>query len=181
MLNNVARNFIAALNVVKDKGFAPLIVFAHAWHESGGFEKVIGKNNYWGIKTPDNPSKWSGLVAETYTHEFEAVQGDETADQALPRIIRKYGVNNVRIQERRGNNWYCLMPLSFRDWDSVNAALEWYCSLIERLYPEAFANRTAPDKFFAGLVAGKNKYATDPNYVKQLTALYDNLATQVKI
>lgn len=50
-------------------GFDSLTVLAHACHETGNLERVIGENNYWGIKTPQY-SKWTGLVAKAITHEY---------------------------------------------------------------------------------------------------------------
>lgn len=48
-------------------GWNPAIIFVHAYHESGNFKKVIGKNNYWGIKSS---SRWKGLKVKVVTHEF---------------------------------------------------------------------------------------------------------------
>ena len=42
-------------------------VLTQAWHESGGFLRVIGNYNYWGIK---KPSAWAGLTVDVKTHEY---------------------------------------------------------------------------------------------------------------
>lgn len=60
----------------------------------------------------------------------------------------------------------------FIDFDSAKSAMSWYCNFIRRLYPNAYENRNDPVKYFEGLVNGKLKYATDPNYPQKLISLY---------
>jgi hypothetical protein len=48
-------------------GFDPWIVYTHAYHECGGFKKVIGNYNFWGIK---KPKAWTGKVIQVLTHEY---------------------------------------------------------------------------------------------------------------
>ena len=48
-------------------GFDPLIVYTHAWHESGNFKHIIGNYNYFGIKKPKN---WTGKAILITTHEY---------------------------------------------------------------------------------------------------------------
>src|SRR3989339_1844622 len=172
-LNDKAKDFLKCLPVSREYGFADLSVLTHAWHESGGFVKIIGLNNYWGIKKPSQ-SVWHGLVSEVSTHEYEPMLGQETNAQALMRIIKKYGVNNATIIAD-GKHWKVFLPQKFRDWPTCEQALLWYCDFIKRLYPLAFGNRMNPVKYFSGLVEGKLKYATDPRYVKKLTELYEYL------
>jgi len=59
--------FIAALHIAKTEGFDIMIVYAQAWHETGGFEHVIGQYNFWGIK---KPRAWVGKVHRLKTQEF---------------------------------------------------------------------------------------------------------------
>lgn len=59
--------FIACLTVSREYGFNDWGVIVHAWHESGGFKKVIGNFNFWGIK---KPQKWNGIIFPVNTHEF---------------------------------------------------------------------------------------------------------------
>lgn len=49
------------------QGFDNLIVLAHAYHESGGFIKIIGNWNVFGIK---KPSSWKGKIVDVTTHEY---------------------------------------------------------------------------------------------------------------
>lgn len=73
------------------------------------------------------------------------------------------------------------MTREFIDWDTTSEALFWYMSLIRRLYPQAYINRSNPLLFFVGLCNGKNVYATDPNYVPQLEAIYRKLSTNKEL
>lgn len=67
------------------------------------------------------------------------------------------------------------------DFETCFAAISWFCGLIQRLYPDSYINRCEPIKYFEGLVSGRFKYATDPNYVKKLTELYNFLKERVKL
>lgn len=67
MFNEKAVKFMQGLPAVKDRGFSVAAVFAHAWHESGAFRKVIGSHNYWGIKVPGS---WTGKIVPVKTHEY---------------------------------------------------------------------------------------------------------------
>lgn len=66
----------------------------------------------------------------------------------------------------------------FIDFDSANDAVIWYCSLIRRLYPNAYYKRDNPIEYFIGLMngimtkQGPLQYATDPAYPTRLTSLY---------
>jgi len=59
--------FLAGLKFVIQRGWNPWAVYTHAWHETGGFKKVIGDNNFWGMKVPN---EWHGkIVGDVPTHE----------------------------------------------------------------------------------------------------------------
>ena len=157
--------------IAQAQGFNPYAVLTHAWDESGAFGHVIGQNNYWGIKTPQK-SVWTGIVAEVWTHEDEAIVGSESADDAIARLIKKYGVSKGRmdgtVQNKKGQSfWHFALPLTFRDWTTCEAALSWYCDFVQKVYPAAYANRSNPDLYFEGLKG----WATNPNYIADLKAL----------
>lgn len=63
----IIKPFIDALKIAAEQGFSKLGVLTHAWHESGAFRRVIGNNNFWGIK---RPKKWQGKVMLVDTHEY---------------------------------------------------------------------------------------------------------------
>ena len=60
----------------------------------------------------------------------------------------------------------------FIDFENCDLAVEWWCGLIERLYPQAYAVRAEPLRFFPSLISGRYQYATDPRYADKLTELY---------
>lgn len=71
---NRALPFVKALKVTKQAEISPWAVFTQACHETGFFKKVIGGNNYWGIK---KPRRWDGLVCNVPTHEY--INGEKVA------------------------------------------------------------------------------------------------------
>jgi len=184
MLNDKAKNFCKYLGIAKARGFDPLVVLTHAWHESAGFTRVIGVSNVWGIKAPANIMRWSGLVVERWTHEDERVRENETPDQALARCIGKYGTTNLRVEQMININnkkyWHIGIAQKFRDWAGFHEAIPWYCDFIARVYPDAFEHRGS-NIFFPGLISGEYKYATDPAYIPKLMAMYKSLAQNKEI
>ena len=64
----------------------------------------------------------------------------------------------------------------FRDWYTLDEALDWYMGLIKRLYPSSYKNRNIDFNLYVkGLISGVYKYATDPTYVEKLTKLFLHL------
>jgi len=173
-------------SVAVPKGYHPASILIHSEHESGRFEKIIGWNNFWGIKVPKK-REWKGIVVPVITHEvftnnFHFVK---FLNKKLPDIIEvRYNervemVPNIDKPEekraRKVRTWTVKLTDSFCDWPREKAALEWYMDLIERLYPNAYDNRNNPPEFFKGLVNGTRKWATDPNYADKLIALYESV------
>jgi hypothetical protein len=179
-MNAIAQNFIKNLSISKALGFDSLAVYTHASHECADFNKVIGQNNYWGIKVPQS-RPWSGLIKTVWTTEYEPSLPNETSDQALIRLSKMYGSSQCEIQTQIKNSfgkqlWKLLLPLQFIDFGVTADAISWYCTdLIQRLYPNAYNNRSNAPSYFQGLVNGKFVYATDPNYVAALLARYKTL------
>lgn len=60
-------DFKVEFTFINGLGFEPMIVYTHAYHESGGFKHVIGCYNFWGIKCPQ---KWTGKKVLVNTHEY---------------------------------------------------------------------------------------------------------------
>lgn len=165
--------FISASGVWRDLGFDDLNVLTHAWHETGGFAKVIGMNNYWGLKVPTKRS-WTGIAVVVPTTEFNKKAPGETPEQAVARLSKVYGVA-VRVSEASSFHWKVSLPQTFRDWARPDDALSTYCEFVRLNYPAAYDARA--DKgiaYFAGFVKTL-KWATDPNYVRSLTRLKNDL------
>ncbi len=57
----------AQATFINGLGFDPMIVYVHAYHESGNFKHIIGNYNFWGIKKPKN---WTGKTILITTHEY---------------------------------------------------------------------------------------------------------------
>lgn len=158
-------------------GFDWLILLTHAFHESGGFEKIIGNNNFWGLKTPSR-SKWPGKSVKVYTTEYEPVNIGESYEQALIRISKKSGCYSITIEPVKINNkdfWKVSLPQTFRDWLTTEDAVAFYNVFIRNNYPSAYNSRSDYMNYFKNLVNGKLKYATDPSYAAKCEDLYQRL------
>jgi hypothetical protein len=180
ILNDDAKRFIQCLPVLIGQEFNPWGPFTHSWDESAGFSRVIGKNNFWGIKKPSK-SVWNGIVIEKDTHEYMPANLGERDDQALLRAIKRFGVQNAEIEDLINGKWYVRLPQQFIDWPTCEAAMLWYSDLIHRLYPDSWSNRQVPNQFFSGLMSGEYQYCTNPKYVEELEALYSVLLKNVEI
>lgn len=161
--------FVKCIDRLWVKGWNPAIIFVHAYHESGNFKKVIGKNNYWGIKSS---SRWKGLKVKKTTHEFISVEKAE-------KLRKKPNKNIELVGEifKHGKEWHQKIKVKhwFRDWETTEEALNWYIVLIKRLYPMSYAYRSDYKVFFSWLVKGIYKYATDKKYAGKLKRLYESL------
>jgi flagellum-specific peptidoglycan hydrolase FlgJ len=166
----------AAKATTETAGFDWLILLTHAYHESGGFDKVIGQNNFWGIKTPTR-SEWTGLSKTVLTSEYESIVSGETETKALERIRKKYGKNTATIVKSTAypNKWKVSLPQNFRDWETADEAVRWYVEFIRNNYPAAFVARADYQNYFKRLVDGKLQYATDPAYAAKCEDLYIEL------
>lgn len=177
------RLYIAAAQpVAVQNGWDCLIMLTHAYHESGGFDKVIGQNNFWGIKTPSK-SNWTGLSKTVFTTEYESIVNGETEEQALVRISKKYGMSTgvkIELSTVYKGKWKVSLPQSFRDWSKPEEACRWYDNFIKTNYPEAYNSRADYQNFFKRLVDGKLKYATDPAYARSCENLYVQLKNNFK-
>jgi flagellum-specific peptidoglycan hydrolase FlgJ len=173
MNEKVMSKYIKAANdIAETTGYDPLILTTHAFHESGGFEKIIGRNNFWGLKVPTR-SEWTGLAATIMTHEYENIVDGESYAQALARIKKKYGAPVAKIEKSiTYNKWKVFLPQKFRDWQTTSEAVKFYINFIKQNYPAAFEARADYQNYFKRLVEGKLKYATDPAYARKNEDLY---------
>jgi len=193
-LNDRARAFIKGLTVSRQAGIADLAILAHAWLESGGFSRVIGSYNAWGVKVPKR-TPWSGKVFYVPTTEYSRAIAGETAAQALPRMVKLWGQPDVKVLGLVKGMWKLGLKQGFIDFNTQGEAIAWYCDFIQRLYPLSLVSRNEPTLYFNGLVGrgpvdrpqqgrpyqvieqipGKLIYATDPDYVSELLALKNSL------
>lgn len=148
-VNAKARLFIQCLPASREYGFNDLCVLTHAWHESGGFQRVIGDFNFWGIKVPQR-TPWNGKTVPVFTTEYEAMVPGEDPDQAMIRAEKKYGCS-IHSIARYGIKWRLKLMQQFIDFPTCEQAILWYCDFIQRLYPLAFKNQQDLSKYFYGL------------------------------
>lgn len=167
--------FNEAKNISETNGYDPLIILTHAYYETAGFTKVIGQNNYFGLKTPLK-TKWAGLIIVKTTSEQEKIINNETAQQALTRLKNKYctaieGIN----KSTNGKAWIITLKQTFRDWNKLDEAIKYYCDFIKTNYCKAYLNRKDYIIYFKSLVDGKIKYGTDMSYANECINLYRSL------
>lgn len=196
LINAKAASFIKALAASRAQGFNDFAILTHAWHESGGFARVIGQFNAWGIKVPQR-TPWPGPVCLVPTTEYTKALAGETPATALPRLVR----NDVQVLGQVRGMWKLGLKQAFIDFNDQPAALKWYCDFIRRLYPLSFAARGVPSAYFYGLVGkwpvtkykdgnpysvmeykpGALVYATDPDYVDELLGRANALQNDASI
>jgi len=176
-VNKINEFYQKSQKICNTNGFDSLAVCAHACLETANLERVIGKNNYWGIKTPQY-SKWDGLVAEVCTSEYLEKIENETELDAKSRAANIFKKRIFHIKTEIINStsyWKISLIQTFRDWNTIPEAINWYCSFIEKNYKEAYINRSNPVQYFKSLVSGKIKYATNPNYAVECIDRYKYL------
>lgn len=117
--------FRQALVVLTEQGFDPMIVYTHAYHESGGFNKIIGEWNFWGIKKPGN---WKGKVHEVNTHEY--IKGFKVAVKDV--FIDFATVENAML-------WYgdLIFRLYKKSWNNRHNYTEYFKGLVSGKYKYA--------------------------------------------
>jgi len=156
-------------------GVHPDSVMVQAYHETGGFKRIIGWNNFWGIKTP-NKIEWDGKKVEVPTWEW-------FLEENLDSFITFYNKNSDKVFEikrsktKKGSKIIGAHLLDeFCDWYLESEALKYWIGLIKRVYPLAWVERGNPDEFYKKLVSGKYKWATDPEYPENLINLRKNIS-----
>jgi flagellum-specific peptidoglycan hydrolase FlgJ len=123
--------------------------------ESGWFSRVVGENNYWGIKTYKG---WTGRVVLVPTHE--AFKEKKDAD-AFGELHSEY--DDPPFWSKRVGAWLVKCDARFRDWDSALSAGQWYFGLLQRRYLGAY-KATEPEGFVDGLYNGDGgrRWSTSP-------------------
>jgi hypothetical protein len=181
--------FIKSAGILKSRGFDFYAVLTHAWNESGGFEHIIGNNNFFGITMPNN---WGGKILHIPTHEFVKYVIPDPNDKDLNAKAIAYakrqfpGAHDFEVQPVNPSKpGYCYVRLSttreFIDWDSTEEALIFYCDKIQRMYPQSYSWRNVPDKYFFWLTGGKYQWATNPKYAGELTSLCSILTAKADL
>jgi hypothetical protein len=170
--------FTKATKYLAELGWDRQTVITHAYHETGGFKHIIGKNNFFGITLP---KEWSGNICGVITHEVYVykLKGDEPQDSATIMATDQAkkawptATEYVVIPSQVGQIWVRVkLVRQFADWNSVEDAITFYANKIKSMYPQSYSFRNVPEKYFYWLVNGKYQYATNPKYVQDNLELY---------
>ena len=169
--------FIAGLQMaLAPKGYNIRGPLAQADHETGRFRKVIGWNNFWGIKVPRR-TPWTGKVVTLPTTEILKASDMAGICRFLNSLEEGYFIKSY-YQAIKGRVVF-RVKADFCDWRRERFALEYYDSLIRRLYPGAHAVRDKPTAFVRALVSGRRKWATDPDYMKKMRLHLDRVSREI--
>lgn len=153
----------AAMQALVPRGFNLVGPTVQADVESGRFRRIVGWNNFWGIKAS---KRWEGKRVRCLTTEYARDL------KRAASLISQYNGYIEKVSYDEKNDRLCLKVLAdFRDWKREPEAMKWYAGLLSRMYPKAWVHRgdKDPRRFFDGLVSGKWQWATDHKYVGILT------------
>ena len=124
-------------------------------------------------------SKWAVLTHAWHeSGAFTKVIGDFNFWGIKKPKNWKGKVHSIKTHEYENNKRIDIVA-EFIDFETIFKAINWYCGLIRRLYPDAYENRNNPIEYFRGLVSRNIKYATDPAYSIKLISLYNVLKDEI--
>jgi len=174
--------FIAAVHeILVPAGWDPLIPYAHAAHESGWFEKMVGLNNFWGLQYPRTQWRRDTIDLEPIripTTEY-ITSGRAAADPKwFAGWINYHLEDMIRISyDTRLERFKFGVYKKFCDWSREPLAVKYYGAHIKSLWPEAYANRQNAERYFPGLFNDDYKFATDDpeEYCKNCMSIYRQL------
>lgn len=137
----------------------PVFVVAQAALESGWAKKVIGKYNLFGI----TKGSWTGktiLVKTTEIHNSDNVKYN------APEVVHS-------IERLPSGKFRYSVSRLFRDYDSLDQALADHLEILHKPhFSHAWAYRKSPEEFVKKLQSGTYKYATAPDYVEIMNAMF---------
>lgn len=163
--------FIAAVKEVCPD-FDPLILVAWAAHETGRFEKVIGHNNFFGIKMPKSLKRRAMIDREPAKIPTTEIIRYDRPDQ-MAGLLNTYKGNIIKVYwQPAKQRWVIKLYAEFADWSREQKTLLYVRQYLQDLFPVAWENKQHPEKFVGGLVDGRRKYATDPDYKRTWLAMY---------
>jgi flagellum-specific peptidoglycan hydrolase FlgJ len=139
---------------------SPVFVTAQAILETGWGHSRVGRYNLFGITRGSN---WTGKTVLVKTHEyFSSPDVHFTAPEKVISVCRT----------KTGRYYYTVLRL-FKDFDSLQDCLKEHSRLLQKPgYSDAWPYRHDPEQFAQRISNNVGcKYATSPNYLKQLLAL----------
>lgn len=170
--------FLAAVETVFPE-FDPLIFVAWAAHETRKFEKVIGLNNFFGMKVPKDPGRRALIDAEPVRVPTAEIIGYDRPNQLASLLNRNAGNIIKVIWQAKRKRWVVKLYALFADWSRELKALEYIRQYLTDLFPDALDEHHDPYGFACALVDGPRKYATDPEYKHSFMAMYRTVKREV--
>lgn len=163
-----ARNIYAAAQQATD--IAPEFVTAQAILESGWGMSRIGNFNLFGITKGTN---WTGKTILVLTHEYFF-----TPNRTFLPPERVVSVVKCKTPGR----WYYTVYRLFKDFDSLADCLREHTRLLQKPgFSDAWPYRKNAEDFARRICDNKgSKYATSPDYLRQMLLLIANVRELVK-
>lgn len=163
--------FAAAVKTVCPD-FDPLILIAWAVHETGWFKKVIGHNNFFGMKMPKSEKRRAMIDRPPALVPTAEIIRYDQPDRLTSLLNANLG-NIIKIYwQPAKKRWVIKLYAQFADWSREGKALKYIRQYLQDLFPIAWANRKHARRFVSGLVDGRRKFATDPDYKRKWLAVY---------
>lgn len=154
-----ARNIYVAAQQATD--IAPEFVTAQAILESGWGKSRVGKYNLFGITKGSN---WTGKTVLILTHEyFNTPSRTFTAPERVVSVCKC----------KTGNRWYYTVYRLFKDFDSIADCLAEHSRLLQKPgFADAWPYRHDAEEFARRICDNRSsKYATSPDYLRQMLSL----------
>lgn len=172
--------FVAAVQQ-QLKGWDPLIPITHATYESGWFSKVIGWNNFFGMKYPRSKKRRAMIDREPVrvpTHEFIKLELVKRKPAFFAAFLRQNIGELIDIRYEAHRERYNIhLYARFADWSRETKAVEYWEAYMKDMMPGAYEKRQDPVGFVRGLFSGRYKYATcdADEYEDTFTKIYRQL------
>ena len=160
---NFARNIYAA--ALKANDIAPEFITAQAILESGWGKSRVGNFNLFGITKGSN---WTGHTGLLSPHEYFS-----TPNRTFLPPERVVSVAKCKTPGR----WYYTVYRLFKDFDSLADCLAEHSRLLQKPgFADAWPYRHDAEEFARRICDNKgSKYATSPDYLRQILLLIDSV------
>ena len=158
-----AQNIYVAAKEATD--IAPEFVTAQAILESGWGNSCVGKYNLFGIT---KGSSWNGKTILVLTHEYFSTPNRTFTEPEKVLSITKC---------KNTNRWYYTVYRLFKDFESLADCLSEHSRLLQKPgFADAWPYRHDAEEFARRICDNKgSKYATSPDYLRQILLLIDTV------
>lgn len=161
--HDFAQNIYVAAKEATD--IAPEFVTAQAILESGWGNSCVGKYNLFGIT---KGSSWNGKTILVLTHEYFSTPNRTFTEPEKVLSITKC---------KNTNRWYYAVYRLFKDFESLADCLAEHSRLLQKPgFADAWPYRHDAEEFARRICDNKgSKYATSPDYLRQILLLIDTV------